>query len=103
MLIGSWSRSLDSSAGLLIVMRMADRFPQTPIKFAAVQDHFLRMHRLNRVERHRKVAGILDIDNEFFPRNLPHSANLFAPVSSERLKSNFNFFLHRNYPIGRVV
>ena len=84
-------------------MRMADRLSQTPIEFAAVEDHFLRMHRLNRVERHRKVAGILDVDHKFLRRNLPHRAKLLATIRSERLKPYFNFFLHCNSPIERVV
>src|ERR1700687_1658398 len=94
MLIGSWSRSPDSSAGLLIVMCMADCFSKPAIQFAAVEDHLLRMHRLNRVDRHGEVAGILDVDPQLLRRNLPHRAKLLATISSERLKPYFNFFLH---------
>jgi hypothetical protein len=71
--------------------------PQFAIELGAVQDHFLRMDRIDGAERHGEVARILDVDHQLGPaawRNLAHGAELLATIGNKSLEPNFDFFLH---------
>ena len=78
-------------------MRMPDRMAKLAIELGAVQDYLLGMHRFDGAERHREVAGILDVDDQLGPAargDLPNGAELLASVGNKSLEPNFNFFLH---------
>ena len=77
---------------------MADGASEASVQFAAGHDHLLRMDGLDRVERHEKIACVLDVDDQLGPpvrRNLPDGAERVLAIGDKNLKS----FLD---PIGRL-
>jgi len=62
----------DSDPRIFARMRMPDGAPQRKVELAAIEDHFFRMHVLNRTHGDREVSGIFDIDDK---RVAPHGAH----------------------------
>ena len=74
-----------SGAGLFRVVCVADRVAKPAVELGAVQDHFLRMHRIDRAQRDREVTGILDVDYQLglaARRNRADGAELLASIGA---------------------
>src|SRR6185295_13091678 len=64
-----------SESRVLGIMRVPDRPAQLPIELVAVDDDLLGMDGLDRAERDREIAGILDVDDQFRSPVGPDLAN----------------------------
>ena len=94
-----------SGAGFFLVVRMTNRPAKASVELRAIQDHFFRMHRLDRVQRHRELTCVLDIDHQMrmiLRSDLPNCAKFLAAIGNESLESHFNFFLHDEHPLRLV-
>jgi hypothetical protein len=78
---------------------MADGAAKFVIELRTIEDDLFRMDRFHRAYWNRKVAGILDIDDNLgtaLRGNDADRAEFLTSIGSESLKSHFNFFLHKN-------
>jgi hypothetical protein len=75
-------------------MGVADGAAQARIETRTVQDHFLRMHRLNCGERDGEVAGIFDVNDKLgtaIRNDLADGAKFLAAIGGKNLEANFNY------------
>src|SRR6188508_919892 len=88
-----------SESRVLGIMRVPDRPPQLPIELVAVDDDLLRMDGLDRGERDREIAGILDVDDQFRPpvrADLANGTEGLVVVGDEHLEALLDWFIgHR--------
>src|SRR5262249_5844511 len=96
----SWTRLWllrDSGARFLRVVSVADGLTQTWLQLHAVHDDLLRMHGLDRIQRHDEVPCILDVDHQLRSAvrcDLTHRAAHLVTVGHKYLISYRDFFSH---------
>src|SRR5262245_19943376 len=89
--------SARSNLGVLGVVRMPDGLAQTLVEPCRIEDDLLCVHRRDGAQRNGKIAGVLDVDDQFataMPRNLAYGAERLVMVGDE----DFEAFLDRVHP-----
>lgn len=88
-----------SDVGVFGVVSVADSPPQAGVEFRLGKDYLLGMNGFDRVESHREVTRILDINDQFRPSmrcNLTNGAKSVLAVCKKDLESFLDLFAHNN-------
>src|SRR5262245_23483742 len=91
-------------AGLLGLVRVADRLADPTAQLAALEDHLLRVHVLDGVQRHPELARVLDPDVDPVGRHCADRAELPATIRDEGLVADLDALrVNRHVPSELVM